>query len=110
MSFHIQLSDGGPRVACAVGQTALAALASANAREVSVGCRSGGCGVCRVQVLDGEYDCGLMSRAQISERDREQGIVLACQLIPRSDLQLRPLGRACRDADFFQRLLPKAAA
>jgi hypothetical protein len=34
-----------------------------------------------------------MSKAQVSEADRQIGIVLACKVFPKSDLRLRPLGR-----------------
>jgi len=62
-------------------------------RGIPVGCRGGGCGICRVQVIgDGKYHTSKMSRAQVSAADEADGICLACKLIPESDLQVRPLG------------------
>jgi ferredoxin len=58
-------------------------------RRLPVGCRRGGCGICRVRVLDGEYDSGPMSRSCVSAEDEAAGIVLACCIYPRSDLSLR---------------------
>jgi ferredoxin len=49
--------------------------------------------VCRVEVLSGTFETGCMSAAQVDHRDRARGVALACQLFPRSDLQLRVLGR-----------------
>lgn len=109
MTFQIELAEGVLRVPCEDRQTVLAALAVSGTRQVAVGCRSGGCGVCRVQVLSGTYECGQMSAAQVSADDRAQGIALACQLWPRSDLRIRALGRgACRDEpaqEAFRRLM-----
>ena len=63
-------------------------------KEIPVGCRGGGCGVCRVQVLDGgEYHTGKMSRAQVSVEDEAKGMCLACKLVPESDLQLKVVGK-----------------
>jgi ferredoxin len=56
---------------------------------IAVGCRGGGCGVCRVRILDGTYDTRRMSRRHVSEADEHAGIVLACRTIPTSDLRLR---------------------
>ena len=74
------------------GQSALDAMVGQPA-ALEVGCRSGGCGVCRVEVLRGDYECGLMSADQISADCRARGVVLACRVFPNSDLHLRPLGK-----------------
>lgn len=93
MQFAVSVEHSPAAFTCRPGQSVLAAMSAAGARELPVGCRSGGCGVCRVQVLAGDFDCGLMSGAQISPEDRAQGVVLACQTFPRSDLRVRALGR-----------------
>jgi ferredoxin len=56
---------------------------------IAVGCRGGGCGVCRVRILDGTYATKRMSRRHVSEADEHAGVVLACRTIPTSDLRLR---------------------
>ena len=58
-------------------------------RRLPVGCRRGGCGICRVRVLDGQYRSDPMSRAHVSAEDEAAGIVLACCIYPLSDLSLR---------------------
>lgn len=63
----------------------------ANQSHVLVGCRGGGCGKCRIQVLDGSYSSKKMSRAHIKPDDEEQGIVLACRIFARSDLTIQPM-------------------
>nr|ALV86634.1 hypothetical protein [uncultured bacterium 50] len=93
MPYQIAVPEAAQSFPCRDDQTVLGAMIQAGAAAVQVGCRSGGCGVCRVQVLEGRYETGTMSHAQVSEIDRAQGIVLSCQLFPRSDLSLRALGR-----------------
>jgi ferredoxin len=93
MPFQIDVPEAALSFPCRDDQSVLGAMIQAGATAVQVGCRSGGCGVCRVQVLDGRYETGTMSHAQVSQDERGQGIVLSCQLFPRGDLRLRALGR-----------------
>lgn len=58
-------------------------------RRLPVGCRRGGCGICRVHVTNGQFRSDVMSRAHVSEADEAAGIVLACCIYPLSDLVLR---------------------
>jgi ferredoxin len=95
--FQITLEGHG--VASAYeGERALVALERAQGfgqlknlpRRLPVGCRRGGCGICRVRVLVGEYRSDLMSRSHVSAEDEAAGRVLACCIYPLSDLSLRP--------------------
>ncbi|WP_333821864.1 2Fe-2S iron-sulfur cluster-binding protein [Pinisolibacter sp.] len=58
-------------------------------RKLPVGCRRGGCGVCRARVLAGDYRVTPMSRAHVTEADEAEGVVLACAIYAQSDLTLR---------------------
>ncbi|VTZ23332.1 Ferredoxin [Methylocella tundrae] len=57
--------------------------------KLPVGCRRGGCGVCRARVLEGEYRSEPMSRAHISEVDEADRLILSCSVYPLSNLLLR---------------------
>jgi ferredoxin len=57
--------------------------------RLPVGCRRGGCGICRVRVLEGQYRSDPMSRAHVSAEDEAEGLILSCCIYPRSDLSLR---------------------
>jgi ferredoxin len=92
-THRIAVADFPTTFRCAEDQSVLAAVAGAGLSAIQVGCRGGGCGVCRVAVISGEFETGCMSEAHVSAGDRARGIVLACQLFPRSDLQVRALGR-----------------
>jgi ferredoxin len=94
--FLVTLEDHGQADAYE-GERVLVALERAQGlaqlknlpRRLPVGCRRGGCGICRVRVLSGEYDSGPMSRSCVSAEDEATGVVLACCIYPRSDLSLR---------------------
>lgn len=64
----------------------LMALEAAGKKIIPVGCRGGGCGICRVQVISGEYEALKMNRKHVNEEDKANGIALACRTIPKSDL------------------------
>ncbi len=63
-------------------------------QRLPVGCRRGGCGICRARVLSGQYRTSPMSRAHVSAQDEENGLILACSVYPLSDLSLVLEGRA----------------
>lgn len=93
MAFRMSFEGATTGFPCRQDQSVLLAMSAAGGRWMPIGCRGGGCGVCRVHVLSGEFETGVMSAIQISKEDRAEGVVLACQLFPRSDLSLRALGR-----------------
>jgi ferredoxin len=91
--FKITIVGTGNVFPCKEGQNVLNAMELLGHKGIPVGCRGGGCGICRVQVLGmGNYRTLKMSRAQISAADEALGIVLACKLVPQDDLRIRPLG------------------
>jgi len=57
--------------------------------KLPVGCRRGGCGVCRVRVTRGVYRSDPMSRAHVSAEDEAAGVLLSCCIYPLSELSLR---------------------
>jgi len=67
----------------------LAAMERSGRCPLTVGCRRGGCGVCRIRVLDGAYTTKAMSRRHVSADDARDGWLLACRVYPVSDLRFR---------------------
>lgn len=67
------------------GESALDVLERSGKPWVAVGCRRGGCGICKVRVLTGAYTTGKMSRARVSEEEEARGWALACRLEPLGD-------------------------
>ena len=93
MPFEITIAGINERFSCKENQNVLAAMERLGRKDIPVGCRGGGCGVCRVQVLgDAKYHTLKMSHAQVTRKDEARGICLACKLIPEDDLTVKPLG------------------
>jgi len=69
----------------------LSAMIRAGKADITVGCRGGGCGSCKVEILSGRYMTLRMSRERVSEEEEMRGIVLACRTMPLSDMILRVL-------------------
>ncbi len=65
-------------------------------KGIPVGCRGGGCGVCKVQVLEGGYRAEKMSRDCVSREEEAQGYALACRIRAESDLKIRVVGKMGR--------------
>jgi ferredoxin len=89
--WTIAIAGGEAEFCCTAGQSLLTAMINARRSAIRVGCRSGGCGVCRVRVIEGRYQSQKMTRSRISEADEAEGIVLACRILPQSNLAVEPL-------------------
>ena len=97
-AFAIHLEGRDTPFSCRGGETVLEALdrawgpgrAMIGAKRIPSGCRRGGCGVCRVQVLAGRYRTGPTGRNHVSVEEEGEGYALACRRTPESDLTVRP--------------------
>lgn len=78
----------GPTFACAADGVVSMAMKQAGVRATLTGCRGGGCGVCRVRIVEGDYHTRRMSREYVTEDDEAAGYALGCCLYPDSDLVL----------------------
>lgn len=93
MTAHtITLTDTGESFRCSERRSVLDGMAALGRSGIPVGCRGGGCGVCKVQVLHGEVVKRAMSRAHVSAEEEASGTVLACRVHPASDLALAVVG------------------
>jgi ferredoxin len=84
---------------CRPGDSALDALKRGGG-SLPVGCRRGGCGVCRIKLVNGTVDRRKMSRAHVSEADEAQGFALACCVYPTSDIEVEPAGKEIIELSF----------
>lgn len=93
MTAHtITLVETGESYRCTDRKSVLDGMAALGKRGIPVGCRNGGCGVCKVQLLRGEVTKRVMSRAHVTEEEEAAGALLACRIQPASDLELTVLG------------------
>lgn len=79
--------------ACAPDETVLDGMARLGRRGIPLGCRGGGCGVCKIEVRSGAFTCKPMSRAHVTQDDQSHGRVLACRILPAGDLTLTVIGK-----------------
>lgn len=96
MSYAITINSSGQSFDCAEGHNVLQGMLLRGRRGIPVGCRGGGCGVCKVRVLEGRYSTGTMSVGCVSHEERASGMVLACKLFPETDLRVDVVGRIAR--------------
>ena len=95
-AFQVTLVNTGESFACRDDSDVLHAMEQLQRKGIPVGCRNGGCGVCKVEVVHGAYARRKMSRAVVTEQEEARGCVLACKISPQSDLQLRVVGKMVR--------------
>ena len=91
-TYAITIVETGERYPCSDQRSVLEGMEALGKRGIPVGCRGGGCGVCKVEVVAGEYSKRVMSRQHVSEADEAAGCVLACRIKPNSDLAVRVVG------------------
>jgi ferredoxin len=101
-TYTITIAETGERYRCPDTSTLLAGMEALGKKGIPVGCRGGGCGVCKIEILAGTYSKRVMSREHVSEADEAAHRVLACRTRPTSDITLRVLGsmskKVCRPA------------
>lgn len=56
--------------------------------KIKVGCKRGGCGLCKIKVVDGEIEHGAVSRSVLPLNEEEEGYALACRAVPKSDITI----------------------
>lgn len=81
---------------CGEDQNILDAFLRANT-WLPHGCSQGTCGSCKMHVLEGELDHRGSSEFILTHQERGEGIALACQATPRSDLLIEPLADVADD-------------
>ena len=85
--FDILVLDTGARFPCGGDEFVLESMKRARAGPVHYGCFGGGCGVCKMRVVSGEYFAEKrMSAAYVTAEEQREGIVLICCVKPRGDL------------------------
>lgn len=80
----IRLSPSGKEVEARSGETVLETLENAG-YALPNNCRAGACGECKVKVLDGEFDQGLVMDMALSKEERAEGYGLMCMCKPLGD-------------------------
>lgn len=90
--YNVKIADTGESYACADTRSLLEGMEALGRRGIPVGCRNGGCGVCKVAIVNGSYQSRVMSRDHVSEDEESCGHVLSCRVRPTSDIELQVIG------------------
>lgn len=98
---RIVIEPSGKTLECEGNDTVLMALEKGG-YALPNNCRAGACGECKVKVLSGEYDQGMVLDMALSEEERKQGCGLMCMAKPLSDEMVIEWG----DADALPKLFP----
>jgi ferredoxin len=85
---EVTILPDGLQVTAAEAETVLAALSRAGLKY-RVGCKRGGCGVCKVQLVLGEvrYERPVADSV-LSDDQRVEGICLSCRAVPITDIAI----------------------
>ena len=85
---EVTILPDGLQVTAGEAETVLAALSRAGLRY-RVGCRRGGCGVCKVQLVLGEvrYERPVADSV-LSDDERVAGICLSCRAVPITNIAI----------------------
>lgn len=98
MIYHtVVIEETGESYRCAQNESLLVGMERLGKRGIPVGCRGGGCGVCKIAVTSGSFTRKVMSREYVSAEDEVAGRVLACRVFPTSDIRLQVLGKMAKN-------------
>lgn len=95
--FNVLIEETGETFRCSPNESLLVGMERLGKKGIPVGCRGGGCGVCKVEITSGDYVKRVMSREYVSVEDEAAGRVLACRVKPASDITLRVLGKMAKN-------------
>jgi len=87
-SFNVKISEQEFEFQCEEGDTILRAALRAGL-GMPYECNSGGCGCCKIEVLDGNVDDIWEGAPGLSPRDIKKGRKLSCQCIPTEDCEIK---------------------
>jgi ferredoxin len=94
LKVNVTLAQTGEVYACAIGESLLKGMLRLGRKGIPVGCVNGGCGVCKVRVLDGQVESlGPISRAHVSAEEEAAGYTLACRVRPKTNISLEVAGK-----------------
>ena len=94
--YNVVIDETGESFRCSPQESLLVGMERLGKKGIPVGCRNGGCGVCKVQVNKGQYAKRKMSRGVVSAEEEASGCVLACKIFPQSDLEVEVVGKMAR--------------
>lgn len=108
--YTVTIEGTGDSYRCSPMETLLVGMERLGKKGIPVGCRGGGCGVCKIEITEGSYQKRVMSREYVSVEDEAVDRVLACRVRPSSDIRLKVIGKMCKNVCRPQEAAPTALA
>ena len=88
------VAQTGETYACATDESLLRGMLRLGRKGIPVGCVNGGCGVCKVRIVEGQVTpLGPVSRAHVSAEEERAGFTLACRVAPATAVRLEVAGK-----------------
>jgi ferredoxin len=92
--WNVTILDTGESFRSNTTDSVLENLRRTGRRGIPVGCRAGGCSVCKVEIVSGEFEIYRpMSREYVSDEDLAENKLLSCCVRAKSDLTVRVIGK-----------------
>lgn len=93
----VSIAQTGESYHCASDESLLTGMLRLGRKGIPAGCVNGGCGVCKVRIVEGDVKkLGPISRAHVSADEEADGYTLACRVAPVSAVSLEVAGRLAK--------------
>jgi len=97
IALPVTIANVGLSYACGGDENLLKGMLRLGHKGIPVGCVNGGCGVCKVRVVEGRVRAlGPISRAHVSAEEEAHGYTLACRVSPITAVQLEVAAKLAR--------------
>ena len=91
---QVHIAQTNESFPCAGDESLLKGMLRLGRKGIPVGCVNGGCGVCKVKILEGStVALGPVSRAHVTAEEEAQGYTLACRVAPACAIKLEVAGK-----------------
>lgn len=92
--LNVCVAPTGETYPCATTESLLRGMLKLGRKGIPAGCVNGGCGVCKVRIVEGRVtSLGPVSREHVSADEERCGVTLACRVAPATAVRLEPVGR-----------------
>ncbi len=105
---RVTVQPGDVRVNIGEGSSILDGLYAAG-YAYRIGCRRGGCGICKVDLLDGQVDYDhSVAETVLTRQEKDSGTCLSCRAVPQGDVEVSLRHGDLRRTNPFLALLHRA--
>lgn len=95
--FTVHVAQTHESYPCATRESLLKGMLRLGRKGIPAGCVNGGCGVCKVRIVEGSVTIlGPVSRAHVSQEEEQSGCTLACRVAPATEVRLEVVGKLAK--------------